>query len=221
MATIDNLTKEFISAYTVDNKDEMHRLSKSIIREIKRDTYQFKKVEHPYIVAKALYYIWNSDCADTISDSDGCDIIKLSYYCILKHYIDNCESVSSMTKYLDLISACELGIVLILENAEFIMYSVLSGELNYLPNFSQKHVRNQILLWGGTVKDAHRVHCNISMDESISQRYQTLMKDIDSQLPIGESLQNFRNITIEVIRDICKGLELNFDIKDDDDFYFM
>ena len=43
MATIDNLTKEFISAYTVDNKDEMHRLSKSIIREIKRDTYQFKK----------------------------------------------------------------------------------------------------------------------------------------------------------------------------------
>ena len=50
MATIDNLTKEFISAYTVANKDEMHRLSKSIIREIKRDTYQFKKVEHPYIV---------------------------------------------------------------------------------------------------------------------------------------------------------------------------
>ena len=221
MATIDNLTKEFISAYTVANKDEMHRLSKSIIREIKRDTYQFKKVEHPYIVAKALYYIWNSDCADTISDSDGCDIIKLSYYCIIKHYIDNCESVSSMTKYLDLISACELGVVLILENAEFIMYSVLSGELNYLPNFSQKHIRNQILLWGGTVKEAHRVHCNVSMDESISQRCQTMMTDIDSQLPIGDSLQNFRNITIEVIREICKGLELNFDIKDDEDFYFM
>lgn len=52
MAAIDNLTKEFISAYTADNKDEMHKLSKSIIREIKRDTYQFKKVEHPYIVAK-------------------------------------------------------------------------------------------------------------------------------------------------------------------------
>ena len=220
MAIIDNLTKEFISAYTVDNKDEMYRLSISIIREIKRDTYQFKKAEHSYIVAKALYYIWNSDCADTISDSDGCDIIKLSYYCILKHYIDNYESVSSMTKYLDLISACELGVVLILENAEFIMYSVLSGELNYLPNYSQKHVRNQILLWGGTIKEAHRVQCNISMDESISQRYHRMMEDIDSQLPVGDSLQNFRNLTIEVIREICKGLELNFNIKDDD-FYFI
>ena len=49
----------------------------------------------------------------------------------------------------------------------------------------------------------------------------TMMTDIDSQLPIGDSLQNFRNITIEVIREICKGLELNFDIKDDEDFYFM
>lgn len=221
MATMDNLAKEFISAYTANNKNDMYRLSKSIIREIKRDTYQFMKVEHPYIVAKALYYIWNSDCADSISDNEGCDIIKLSYYCILKHYVDNWESATSMTKYLDLISACELGVVLILENAEFIMYSVLSGELNYLPNYSQKHVRNQILLWGGTVKDAHRAHCNISMDESIAQRYQTMMEDIDSQLPVGDSLQNFRNLTIEVIRDICKGLERNFDIKDDDDFYFM
>ena len=120
-----------------------------------------------------------------------------------------------------MISACELGVVLILEDAEFIMYSVLSGDLNYLPNLSQKHIRNQILLWGGTEKEAQREHCNVSMDESISQRCQTMMTDIDSQLPIGDSLQNFRNITIEVIREICKGLELNFDIKDDEDFYFM
>ena len=220
VSKIDRMANNFLLAYAASQKEEMLLISNQIINEINKDTYQFKRTANPYLVAKALYYIWNSDCSDSISDIDGCSLIRLAYYSILKYYHNNHSSISSVTEYIELISACELGVVLMLENPEFIMYTVLSGQLLFLPNYSQKHFRNQIILFGGVVKEAHMNHCRVSLDTSISHKYKLIVSDVESQFPIDTELVNLRNSSIGVIKDICVYLEGNFDYKDDDELFW-
>ncbi len=98
------------------------------------------------------------------------------------------------------------------------MSQVLSGALGYMPNIAQKHVVDQMFLFGGIVKEAHEKGYHHFLDADISTRFNTLLQEVYENIPIGEELQKYKDDCASVIKNISKNLEYGFRYEDDYDF---
>ncbi len=208
-----------MTAYNSGNEEETSRRANLFARAVKRDEWQFRKVEHTYAMAKAMYYLLRVN--DRLSNDDSGAIVRLIYYCLLRNYSENSDVLSTDAKYADLIGGCELAFIVICKNEEFLMYRILSGALDYLPDIAQKHVVDQMLLFGGIVKEAHEKGYHHFLDADISTLFNSLLQEVYENIPIGEELQIYKDDCASVIKAISKNLEYGFRYEDEDDYVFF
>lgn len=213
MKTIEQLANEFMSAYNSADKEVTLRKADLLMKSIKKDEWQFTKVEHTYEVARSMYYLLKVE--KELSNYDYETIVRLIYYCLLKNYAQNSDVISTDVKYKDLISGCELAFIVMCRNGQFLMYRLLSGALGYMPNFTQKHIVDQMLLFGGIVKDAYDNDYHYFIDRDISNSFSSLLQEVYENIPPSEELQSYKDNCMSVIKTIFKELENGFHYEDD------
>ena len=216
MKSIEQIANEFMAAYNSGNEVETSYRADVFARAIKRDEWQFRKVEHAYAIARAMYYLLRVN--DRLSNDDSGAIVRLVYYCLLRNYSENSDVLSTDAKYADLIGGCELAFVVMCKSGQFLMYRILSGALGYLPNIAQKHVVDQMFLFGGIVKEANEKGYHYFLDSDISTRFNNLLQEVYENIPIGEELQKYKDDCTSVIKTIYKELEYGFS-QDDIDLF--
>lgn len=217
MKSIEQIANEFMTAYNSGNEEETSRRANIFTIAIKRDEWQFREVKHTYLIARAMYYLLRVN--DRLSSEDNGAIVRLVYYCLLRNYLENKDVLSTDIKYADLISGCELAFVVMCKSGQFLIYRILSGALGYMPNIAQKHVVDQMFLFGGIVKEANEKGYHQFLDADISTRFSTLLQEVYENIPIGYELQKYKDDNISVIETISKELECGFSYEDDNEFF--
>lgn len=217
MKSIDQLANEFMDAYNSGDEEVISRKADVFAKAIKRDEWQLKKVEHTYAIARAMYYLLRVN--NRLSNDDCGAIVRLIYYCLLKNYSENNNVLSTDAKYADFIGGCELAFVIMCKSGQFLMHRILSGALGYMPNFAQKHVVNQMFLFGGIVKEAKEKGYHHFLDTDISRRFNTLLQEVYENIPTGIELQLYKDDCAYAIKTISKDIENGFRYEDECDFF--
>ncbi len=208
-----------MTAYNLGDEEKTSRKAAIFAKAIKKDEWQLKNVVHMYAMARAMYYLLK--ISSRLSNRDHDAIVRLIYYCLLRNYSENCNTLYTDVKYADVIGGCELAFVFMCENGQFLIYQILSGVLGYLPNLAQKHVVDQMLLFGGIVKEANEKGFHHFLDTRISTHFNTLLKEVDKNIPIDTGLQIYKDGCAPIIATISKDLENGFSYESDEDELFL
>ena len=72
----------------------------------------------------------------------------------------------------------------------------------------QTHIRNQVFLFGGIVKEAEVAHCCFSSEDVISEYFADIYKELYGQLPTGRNLAILKESCTQVIENIKFGINL-------------
>lgn len=214
MTSIEILSANFLKAFYANAKEECGNSAKRIIRDIEKNEWQFKYIDDYYNVAKALYYLNVQDDDGEISIDTNCAIYKLMYYCLLKNYI--LSNLHSNTA--SLINGAKLMLIILCEQSEYFMYGILTGQLGYMPNYAQKHIGDQLKLFGGIVKESNAANTNEQQDHFIDKRFSNLVSGLMPHMPSGISLESFKTGGLSSIGEIIKDLEIGFISSDDEDW---
>lgn len=221
MIKLELSAKEFLTSYYEKNEEDIIRAAKKFYEEFKRDEWYFKMVTETYLMTKALYYLLQLDEKLQLSDNEYYSIVRLAYYCSLKNLSTNADIQIHDEKFADYIGCSEIGFIILCKYGQFLINSVLVGQLNYIPNYAQKHIVDQLFICGGIVKDTIERHHTYYIDEEIKRTVNDIIQnpDLYNKLPYGEVLQEYKTECLDVIQNIIKYIEYNFKI-DDNDFNF-
>lgn len=207
MGSIDEIAKNFMAAYNLGDKNELLRQYALLLSKVNSNEWEFRRIEHYYLVGKALYYLQEEDKANTLTDEEYGTIDKLIYYCLLKNYLRNKDVYPTNEKYGDLIGGCELGVYIICMEHEYLDFELVKA--GFFPFYSRKHLQNQMLLFGGIVNEAKRRNCFYSTD-----MFQKITNGLEQQLnmrfPIEEDLQKLKIECLPIIESITTNLECGF-----------
>lgn len=204
---IEKLAKDFVSAYNSGDNDELVPSMQSFLRGIDRNEYQFRMTTHTYFMAKALYYLMLQENQELITDDEYDSIIKLAYYCLLKHYYKSNTIPSSDIQYEELVNGSKMLFVLIVEYFDYLKDKIMIETLLYFPSHAFLYLRNQILLLGGTVKESIENQYHFFSDEKLNSMFNECSQDLFQQLPTGELLKDLKEEALPVIKDIYTNLE--------------
>ena len=209
--SIDQLAENIVSSFNADDRATLKETGKFMLHKMKHHEGMFSVVKRPYIVAKSLYFMLTEDY---LSTEEQMSVVKLVYFCLLNNYLKNCDSKYGDAGYEDLVSGSELALVLFSMQNQFLMYSVIAGQAGYIN--PETHLRNQMLLFGGIVKEAETAHINFPLEDIIYKYFVDIFKELRPHLPIGEQLAAIKKQSTSVIKSIKRGISINF--KDLDDF---
>lgn len=209
--SIDQLAENIVSSFNADDRATLKETGKLMLHKMKHHEGMFSVVKRPYIVAKSLYFMLTEDY---LSTEEQMSVVKLVYFCLLNNYLKNCDSKYGDADYEDLVSGSELALVLFSMQNQFLMYSVIAGQAGYIN--PETHLRNQMLLFGGIVKEAEIAHINSPLEDIIYKYFVDIFKELRPHLPIGEQLAAIKEQSTSVIKSIKRGISINF--KDLDDF---
>jgi len=215
MKFVEELAREFITAYYSGNQEKATQQAKIILHNIKKDEWQLKRVKHPYLVAKSFYYLltWNKIF---LTEEENVIVTKLIYYCLLKNYTENIEIETLDIKHEDVIAGSELAFIFICENGDSLMYQILIGLLSYMPQYAQNHLLNQMRVFGGLVKNALEKNHHYYLDEALSKRFEHMLQEVYENIPTSEDLQHLKKDSLPTIQRIMKDLEYSLKSEDDD-----
>lgn len=208
---IDELAEIVVSSFNADDRDELKDATKFMLHKIKYHENMFSVVKRPYVVAKSLYYMLTEDYLTT---EQQISIVKLIYFSLLNNFLKNCDCKFGNEEYEDLVSGCKLSLVLFAMQKEFLMYSVIARQARYIN--PETHLRNQIFLFGGIVKEAEDAHGTFPIEDIVSNYFEEIFKGLYNHLPTGGELAALKEDCISVIKSIKRDISLNF--KDFDDF---
>lgn len=200
------------------NREYKKKAIKKMLHQMDYDESMFSVVEQPYTVAKSLYIMLTED---SLSDEEKMSAIKLCYFCLLKNYLKNKDKIQVDWGFGDLISGCKLALVLISMQSQYLMYSIIAGLADYIN--PQTHMRNQILLFGGVIKEADSFVNTDSIwpvEAVIKDYYEDIYKELNSHLhlPTGRELAMHKESCIPVIKTIATSISIN--LKEPPDFDF-
>jgi hypothetical protein len=210
---IEETAQRIISAFKTENAQILKDEAKEMLRQINYYESMFSIVKHPFLVAKSLYFMLTEDY---LSEDNQMSVIKLTYFCLLKNFLKNCNSKPGDAEYEELVSGCKLALVLISMQNQYLMYSVIAGQAGYIN--PDTHIRNQVLLFGGIAKEAEIVHCNLPLEDIINKYYTNIFKELDNHLPTGKDLALLQEKCIPVIKSITTHISVNLNDSWSDDF---
>lgn len=209
--------EEELEDYTGSNRDsllqstqdEKKQAIEEMLHQMDINESMFSVVEHPYTVAKSLYFMLTEDY---LSDEEKVSAVKLCYFCLLKNYLKNKDEILTNLAFGDLISGCKLLLVLISMQSQYLMYSVIAGQANYFN--PETHIKNQVLLYGGIIKDAERIVKTDRiwpMENLIKDYFVGIYKELDSHLnlPIGSEHSMYKERCTPIIKDIATSISVN------------
>ncbi|MBR5831707.1 MAG: hypothetical protein IKY79_03740 [Bacteroidales bacterium] len=209
--------EKHLEEYSGSNRDSLlQRIQETKKQAIKNMLYQmhyeesmFSVVERPYIVAKSLYFMLTEE---SLSDEEKASAIKLCYFCLLKNYLKYKDMMPIDLEYGDLVSGCKLALVLISMQTQYLMYSIIMGQANYIN--PQAQIKNQILLFGGIIKDAETFVTTDyiwPMEDLIKDYFLDIYKELDSHLnlPIKSNLLMHKEKYTPIIKNITTSISGN------------
>ena len=211
---IDEIAQQVVTAFNADNTREMRRHTELMCQKFNREEGMFSIVKRPYLVAKSLYFMLTEDY---LSAEDQMECIKLAYFCLLKNFLDNKDCHPTDTGYELLVQGSKLCVVLISMQHEYLMYSVIMGEAHNV--LAEKHIRNQIQLFTGIVKEAKINDYNFLAEDIINKYFQDIFTELYEHIPTGQTLYNIKNDETPAIKSMVTNISLNF--KEDFDSDFM
>lgn len=224
---IDKIAEEIVNQYleevyldekyTGKNRDALLQSTreykkqaiKKMLHQMDYNESMFSAVEHPYTVAKSLYFML---AEDSLSDEEKVSTVKLCYFCLLKNYLKNKDVIPINLAFEDLISGCKLILVLISMQSQYLMYSVIAGQANYIN--PQTHIRNQVLLFGGIIKETEiMVDTDFvwSVEAIIKNNYVSIYKELESHLnlPTKSELLIYKEKYTPIIEHIATSISNN------------
>ncbi len=209
MYLIDEIAQSIVSSFNTEDDAKLKEGVNKMLRFVNNYEADFAVVKRPYLIAKSLYLMLT---VDDISEDDQVAIIKLTYFCLLDNYLKNMDKKPSDEGYEDLVSGCKLALVLINMQHQLIMYHIIAGMANYIN--PQTHIRNQILLFGGIVKEAVNLNCDSTVEDIINKYYKDIYQQISSQMPVGRDLSVVKDECTPVIKNIRFGIRDTFKERD-------
>lgn len=204
MERIEQIANDFMTAYNSGDKVELTKRSNSFLIAILSDEYQFTKITHTYMVARALYYLWRN--SNRLDDNECNAITRLLYYCLLRNYAENANIEPTDTKYSDMIGGCELATVVICDNGGYLAHQVLAVELEIILPFAERKMTEQLILFAGMVKEANTMGYYQSLDAQISAEFKYGLREIYNTIPIGENLQPYKDKWPSLVGSIAKDI---------------
>lgn len=173
----------------------------NMLYKMRKEERMFSVVRNPYLVAKSLYFMLTEDY---LTEDDQMSAVKLSYFCLLKNFIKNIDKKLGDSEYRDLVSGSKLALVLISMQNQYLMYSIIMGQAGYIN--PETHIRNQILVFGGIVKEAYLAHCDFPLEDIIYRYFVDIYNELISNLPTGSSLSLIKEKAVPVIKNIEKDI---------------
>lgn len=168
---IDEIAEKIVSSFNAENNVALKEGAKYMLYKINKEECMFSVVKQPYLVAKSLYFMLTEDY---LSEDEQISCIKLAYLCLLNNYIKNKDKKTIEPEYENLVSGCKLAIVLISMQGRYLMYSVIAEQAGYIN--PDVHIRNQMLLFGGIVKEAKIANYNFASEEIIDNYFSKFSK---------------------------------------------
>lgn len=206
---IDDIAETIVSSFNEREKLKLKDATMNMLSEIKIDEGMFTVVRKPYLVAKSLYFMLTQDY---LTSEEQTSVIKLVYFCLLNNYLKNCDSRPDVMEYKDLILGSKLALVLISMQNQYLMYSLLASQGYITP---EVHIRNQILIFGGVVKDAIIRNYDILPEDVINRYFVGIYEEINSYLPTGKELRDLKENCMPIIKNIKASIAITL-YKDDD-----
>lgn len=210
---IDEIAEKIIFSFNADDTLMLEKYTKNMLRQIKTNESMFSVVQRPYLVAKSLYFMLTEDY---LTEDEQISVVKLVYFCLLINYLKNKDCRLGSTGHEDLISGCQLALVIISMQNQYLKYSIISGLARYIN--PEIHIRNQILLFGGIVKEAEIAHCNFPQEDIINDYFVDTFKEIYRHLPTGRDLAVLNENCNPVIKNIKNSISINLKESWLDDF---
>lgn len=211
MKAIEDFATDFISAYNSENKDLIKQEANNFLTALKKDEYALRKTPHPYLIAKALFYLDEQTIFD-ISDFDYEKILRFEYFLLLRNYLETYKCLKNEPKFINLIAGCKLLTLFIVGNQDFLKYRIFSGYLGIMPNFLEKHLHGQYFLFAGIVKDAKIHHLNYFEDAKITSIFNPLYSQMEANLPNHEDLRELQSSYNANIEQFVMELEASLEI---------
>ena len=208
---IDEIAENIVTSFNAENDVALKKGAKYMLYKINKEECMFSVVKRPYLVAKSLYFMLTEDY---LSEDEQISCIKLAYLCLLNNYIKNKDKKTIEPEYENLVSGCKLAIVLISMQGRYLMYSVIAEQAGYIN--PDVHIRNQMLLFGGIVKEAKIA--NFASEEIIDNYFFEIFKEEYSHLPIAEALDIIKEKCNPIIEKIETSISLNLKEVFSDDF---
>lgn len=201
---IDEIAQRIVSDFNAEN-DEMLKLdTKGMLHKMKHYESMFSVVKRPCMVAKSLYFMLTEDY---LSVDEQMSCVKLAYFCLLNNYLNNADKKETDPEYEDLVSGCKLALVLFSMQNQYLMYSVIAGQAGYIN--PETHIRNQIFLFGGIVKEAEESHSIFSLEDVINKYLAGIFKELYNHLPTGRDLAELKEKCTPVIKSIKTSISVN------------
>lgn len=201
---IDEIAQKIVSSFNANNSARLKDETKNMLFQINNYESMFSIVKQPYLVAKSLYFMLTEDY---LSKDNQMSCVKLAYFCLLKNYLNNYDKTLGDSEYEELVSGCKLALVLMSMQNQYLMYSVIAGQALYIN--PQTHIRNQVLLFGGIVKEAEIAHCSFPLEEVINKYFVDIYKEMYIHLPIGKDIALLKENCIPVIKNIATSISVN------------
>lgn len=207
---IDEIAQRIVSDFNAENYEMLKNDTKEMLHKMKFDESMFSVVKHPYLVAKSLYFMLTEDY---LSVDDQMSVVKLAYFCLLNNFLKNADKKIEEPEYEDLVSGCKLALVLISMQNQYLMYSVIGGEAGYIN--PETHIRNQIFLFGGIIKEAERSKSIFLLEDIIKKYFEGIFNELCNQLPKDRELATLKDKCIPIIKSIKTSISVN--LKENDD----
>lgn len=201
---IDEIAQKIVSSFNAENSEVLKNETKNMLFQIKNYESMFSVVREPYLVAKSLYFMLTDEY---LSEDNQISCVKLAYFCLLKNYLDNIDKKPCDMEYEKLVTGSKLALVLISMQNQYLMYSVIAGQASYIN--PQIHIRNQVLLFGGIVKEAEMEHCSFPLENVINKYFEDIYKELYLHLPIGNDLAILKEKSTPVIKNIKTSVSVN------------
>lgn len=210
MGTFEKIIQDFLTAYYNNAADSFQLYKNKIIREIKRDQWQFTRLKNYYLVAKGLYCFLLNDEDEYISIKDTGIIVKLIYYCLLKALLLNDMKYSD-----NIYEMSQLAIIILCEQSQFLMNGILVGELMIMPNYAQNHIGEQLKLFGGIAKEGD--NSNLSENNHLYKRYSQMIEPLNPYLPTGITLDILKQKYMPSLQHLVVDIENVIIYSEDED----
>lgn len=201
---IDEIAQKIISSFNAEDDVMLKANTKIMLHQIRHYESMFSVVKQPYVVAKSLYFMLTEDY---LSTDEQMSAVKLVYFCLLNNYLKNSDKKPVDSEYEDLVSGCKLALVLFSMQNQYLMYSIISGQAGYIN--PETHIRNQLFLFGGIVKEAVISHSVFPLEEIINRYFTGIFKELYNHLPTGRDLAILKENCTPVIKNIKTSISIN------------
>lgn len=209
---IENLAKEYVEAFDLQ---QMLTYQNLILREITRDTWQFRKIEHLFLVSKVLLDILS--CMEE-TDKKYKNVIFLTLYCLLRFISETRKKHLIEERCSEYTEASIMAFILISEHRDFVEMEILMPRFQNNAEASAYQLIGLLSVFYWIYKFSS---INICLDDDLDERFNNALKESEqvTNVPDNDTQNKVENLVFDNMSTLVKDMECTFDIHDEFDLF--